>query len=410
MTIAGIIFRSEIALLLAAHTIFLFIVRRISIRRVIIPAGVSGLLVGLTLTVTVDSFFWQQFPLWPELAAFKFNVISGNAAAWGTHPWHFYFLNAIPRLLLNPLTYLVGVPSSLLHISTRRSALHILIPTLAYVAIYSFQPHKEWRFIIYTVPPLTAVSALGTAYIWTHRMKSILHRLLSLIFILSTLLSFLLSTFVLLPISAANYPGAHALNALHAYANNNDPKPTIFVHLGNLACQTGVTRFLQLPPPEKPLVYLPGSPDGSVPALRSGSPLWRYDKTENETLKATPAFWAQFDYVLAEPGEETDRIRSIVQPEDSHSDAHDRWEVVDVAEGFAGIRVLRPQEEGEKEPGPTGGAGGGKFEEELVGKVLGSKGVELWRLGVAMLRRYVTRGWWAEVRMEPKIQILKHVR
>ncbi|KAL2005623.1 hypothetical protein VTN00DRAFT_10116 [Thermoascus crustaceus] len=394
MTVAGIIFRSEIALLLAAHTIFLFVAGRISIRREIIPAGVSGLLIGLMLTLAVDSFFWQQFPLWPELAAFKFNVISGQASAWGTHPWHFYFSNALPRLLLNPLTYLVGIPSALFHVATRRNALYILVPSLAYIAIYSLQPHKEWRFIIYTIPPLTAVSALGTAYIWTHRTKSILYRLLSFLIILSTLASFLVSNFILLPISAANYPGAYALNALHAHAHNT--KPTISVHLGNLACQTGVTRFLQLPPPEKPLVYLPGSPDGSIPPLRSGSSLWKYDKTENETIKSSPGFWEQFDYVLAEPDEEA-KIRSLAED----SDGDKRWEVVNVVDGFAGVNILRPAE---------GTGTGGKFEEELFGKILGRKGAELWRFGVEMARRYVTKGWWAEVRMEPKIKILKRVR
>lgn len=405
MTVAGITFRSEIALLLAAHTIFLFVAGRISIRREIIPAGVSGLLIGLTLTVAVDSFFWQQFPLWPELAAFKFNVIAGQASAWGTHPWHFYFSNALPRLLLNPLTYLVGIPSALFHVATRRNALYILVPSLAYVAVYSLQPHKEWRFIIYTIPPLTAVSALGTAYIWTHRTKSILYRLLSILIILSTLASFLISNLILLPISAANYPGAHALNALHAHAHNNDTKPTMSVHLGNLACQTGVTRFLQLPPPEKPLVYLPGSPDGSIPPLRSGGSLWTYDKTENETLKSSPVFWERFDYVLAEPDEEA-KIRSITTHV-SDGDNRNRWEVIDIVDGFAGVKILRPGEESRSQ---SGSGKGGRFEEELLAKILGQRGVELWRFGAEMARRYVTRGWWAEVRMEPKIKILKRVR
>ncbi|KAF7588145.1 dolichyl-P-Man:Man(7)GlcNAc(2)-PP-dolichol alpha-1,6-mannosyltransferase, partial [Aspergillus hancockii] len=102
-TIAGIIFRSELALFLATNTIFLFLTGRITIQHDIIPAGALGLLLGLGTTVLVDSFFWQKFPLWPELDAFIFNVIHGQASAWGTHPWHFYFTNAIPRLLLNPL-------------------------------------------------------------------------------------------------------------------------------------------------------------------------------------------------------------------------------------------------------------------------------------------------------------------
>lgn len=386
MTVAGIIFRSELALLLATHTIFLFVTGRIRLLQDIIPAGVVGLLTGLTATVVVDSYFWQQFPLWPELAAFKFNVISGQASAWGTHPWYFYFANSIPRLLLNPLTYLVGIPSSLFLPSTRRASISLVVPSLAYVALYSFLPHKEWRFIIYIIPPLTAAAALGTSYIWTHRTRSTLYRVLSILIPLSTLVTLLVSTFILLPASAANYPGAHALKKLHVYAHGS--QPVVSVHMGNLACQTGVTRFQQLPPP--PLLHMPGRPDWKIPFLKSGaSTVWRYDKTEDEHLKSTPEFWDRFDYVLAE--DEREVTSKVSDPR--------RWEIIDEVEGFAGLRVLSPGENGK-----------GKLEKEALQTLLGENGVALFDLARDTIRRYITRGWWIEVRMEPKIKILKHVR
>ncbi|RAL01083.1 dolichyl-P-Man:Man(7)GlcNAc(2)-PP-dolichol alpha-1,6-mannosyltransferase [Aspergillus ibericus CBS 121593] len=385
LTIAGIIFRSELAIFLATNTIFLFATRRISIQREIIPAGILGLLVGLTSTVLVDSFFWQQFPLWPELAAFKFNVISGQASAWGTHPWHFYFTNAVPRLLLNPLTYTVGIPLALFQPSTRSLATYTLLPSLLFLAIYSAQPHKEWRFIVYTIPPLTAASALGASYIWTHRTKSLLYRLLSLLLLASTLASFLLSTFILLPASSANYPGAHALNALHTYAYANtetNPPSSISVYLDNLACQTGVTRFLQHP-----------SSSPSNPNNTNSNPIWHYDKTETETTKSHPSFWFQFDYVLIEPGEETEKLFAA-----SASGAK-QWEVVDTVDGFAGLRIIRPGDEAV-----------GKVEERVVGMVFGNEGARGWELGRELARRVVTRGWWVEVRMEPKIRVLRRVK
>ena len=370
MTVAGIIFRSELAIFLATNTLFLFATRRITIQREIIPAGILGLLVGLTSTVLVDSFFWQQFPLWPELAAFKFNVISGQASAWGTHPWHFYFTNAVPRLLLNPLTYVVGLPFALYQPSTRGLAANTLIPSLFFLAIYSAQPHKEWRFIIYTIPALTAAASLGASYIWTHRTKSLLYRLLSLGMLVSTFASFLLSTFVLLPASSANYPGAHALNTLHAYAENTKPTSSpdsISVYLGNLACQTGVTRFLQHP---------------SSPSSESTTP-WYYDKTEDETTKSSPTFWSEFDYVLVEPSEESEKILGS-------------WEVVDTVDGFAGLRIVRPGDEAV-----------GAVEEKVITYVLGDEGVRLFEKGRAFVRDVITKGWWVEVRMEPKIRILR---
>lgn len=380
LTVAGIVFRSELALFLATHTVFLYLAGRITIRREIIPAGVLGLLVGLTSTVLIDSFFWQQFPLWPELTAFKFNVLAGQASAWGSHPWHFYFSNAIPRLLLNPLTYIIGIPVALLTPSTRFPAASITIPSLLFVAIYSIQPHKEWRFIIYTVPPLTASAALGATYIWNHRTKSPLFRILSLFMILSTLASLFLSTFVLLPASSANYPGAQALRTLHHTANS--PNPEISVYLGNLACQTGVTRFVEIPPHSR-LIYS-GDP---IPIVQT----WHYDKTEDEKAKSSASFWNKFDYILIEPGEEENQVRTA-------SGNPEIWAEFDSVEGFAGLKILRPGDEAV-----------GLVEERLLRAVAGSRGLEIWNGARDFARRVLTRGWWVEVRMEPKIKILRRV-
>lgn len=383
LTIAGVVFRAELALFLAAHTIFLLLTGRISIRQEIIPAGTVGLLVGLASTISLDSFFWQQFPLWPELAAFKFNVVSGQASAWGEQPWHYYFSNAIPRLLLNPSTYLAGLPVALVQPSTRLPATSILIPSLAFVAVYSIQPHKEWRFIVYTIPPLTAASALGASYIWTHRAKSLLYRLLSLLSVLSTLAAFLFSTFVLLPASSANYPGAHALRTLHRTADSCNPE--ISVYLGNLACQTGVTHFLEAPA-EPRRVH---ARSHSGPGLASVLQTFRYDKTENETVKASPDFWESFDYLLIEPGDEESRIRDV-------TGGSVIWDEDGVVDGFAGLKVLAPGEEA-----------AGLAEERLLRAMFGSDGPRLWGMARDLARRSLTRGWWVEVRMEPRIKILR---
>ncbi|KAJ0420069.1 Alg9-like mannosyltransferase family-domain-containing protein [Aspergillus carlsbadensis] len=385
ITIAGIVFRAELALFLATHTIFLFATGRISIQREIIPAGILGLILGLAITIPVDSFFWQEPFLWPELAAFKFNVVAGQASAWGTHSWHYYFTNALPRLLLNPLTYLIGIPISLLQPATRRISTSILIPSLIYIAIYSAQPHKEWRFIVYVIPSLTAAAALGASYIWTHRAKSLIYRLLSLAMLGSALVSFAISSFILLPASSANYPGAHALNALHAHVLTNPPTPgnlplPLNIHLGNLACQTGVTRFLQLP---------------STPHTDSDSSYisWHYDKSDSPSQKTSPAFWSQFDYILLEPNE-ADAVRAL--------STMTEWDEVETVNAFAGIRVLRPGVEAET-----------VVEEGILRKVLvgNADGLVYWWKGlVGLLRGRVTRGWWVEVRMEPRIRILERVR
>ncbi|KAK2788249.1 dolichyl-P-Man:Man(7)GlcNAc(2)-PP-dolichol alpha-1,6-mannosyltransferase [Onygenales sp. PD_12] len=405
LTLAGIIFRSELALLLATTTLYLWSKRLINLRHHIIPAAIVGLYVGLTTTIFTDSLFWQQFPLWPEFSAFKFNVLSGQASAWGTSPWHYYFTNAIPRLLLNPLTYLLAVPLSLSLPATRPAASSLLLPSLTYIALYSIIPHKEWRFILYTIPPLTTSASLGASYLWTHRSKSPLTRLLSALLVLSTLASFALSTLLLLPISATNYPGAHALNALHTLAHNS--QQSITVHMDNLACQTGVTRFLEFPEPGAPLVRLPGSPDGRYPVIQTGATRWVYDKTEMGELErmeregkgkgGLEGFWEGIDYALVEVVGD-DGAGAGADPKVAGNAGGGQWEVVGEVSGFGGVRVLRA------------GEGEGKVEEGILRQLLGERAVEGWRVVRGLVRRYVTRGWWVEVKMVPRVRILRHFR
>ncbi|KAJ5570029.1 uncharacterized protein N7459_009459 [Penicillium hispanicum] len=383
LTFAGVVFRSELALLVGTQTLFLLATRQIELVRGAIVAGLAGLATGLLATVLVDSQFWQRYPLWPELDAFLFNVVSGQSSAWGTDPWYFYFLNALPRLLLNPLTYLLAIPVALRQPATRSAAIPLLVPSLAFIALYSFQPHKEWRFIIYTIPPVTAAAALGASYLWTRRSRSLFSWAASRILVLSTLAAFLLSNAALLPASAANYPGAHALNTLHqhhdqstAMSNLHTQPGSVAVYLGNLACQTGVTRFLQQP-------------------ATSG---WRYDKTEDEKVKDTDAFWSQFDYVLVEASADPEyqdadetRLRSALPGS--------KWDVAEVVDGFAGISIVRP-----------GSPAAGTAERRILSMFGGDRAVGVYESLRDSVRKAVLRGWWVELKMQPKIKVLKRVR
>ena len=102
--IAGVIFRSEVALLLLSQLSILLLQSQVSVQSVI-PAGVLGAIFALTVSVPIDSLFWQRL-IWPELAGFYYNAIQGKSADWGTSPFTYYFANSLPRLLLNPLILL----------------------------------------------------------------------------------------------------------------------------------------------------------------------------------------------------------------------------------------------------------------------------------------------------------------
>jgi alpha-1,6-mannosyltransferase len=380
LTVAGVVFRSELAILVGTITIYLFITRRISITNVIIPAGIGGLVIGLLCTVPLDSFFWQSFPLWPEWTGFYYNTIQGHSADWGVSPWHYYFANALPRLLLNPATFLLCIPVAIMNISTSRRSLDLLVPLLSFVALYSFLPHKEWRFILYVIPGLTAVAADGAAWIWTRRSKSFVYATLSLALLGSVLVSFAAST-AILGISSLNYPGGEALHTLHKEMGHPD-RNHFSVYFDNLACQTGVTRFLESHRGPQTVLDVLEARD----TLNSRT--WTYDKTEDPDALLDPMFWTKFDYVLAE------RPEKVIGS----------WEVVHTVYGFGGVRLLKPGEESGLlvEYSDT-------TEEKVTSQdKWASKVAATWHGLEKLLRNGLLRGYWAEIRMEPKIHILQN--
>jgi alpha-1,6-mannosyltransferase len=441
LVLAGIIFRSELALLLATQLLHLLIKPLISLQT-IIPIGLHSAAIALAISIPIDSYFWQR-PIWPELASFFYNAIQGKSTDWGTSPFHAYFTSFLPKLLLNPMIPLLLIPSALYFPATRRSALGLVAPSLVFVAIYSLQPHKEARFIIYVVPPLTACASLGAHYIFTRRSRSLINRLLSFLIVISIVSSFAAST-IMLGISSLNYPGGEALFKLHelvvhsSNSSSEQTQRTVNVHMDVLACMTGVSRFQQddpTPPLSHHLTMLAPLAPLLLPLLPSSisnitstthdvpkTPpqiKYSYDKTEDPAALLDPAFWSRFDYVLAE------RPETVIG----------KWEVVDTVYGYAGMEVLRPggvsrsgveegEEVGRRVWGAIGGGGdeGGEDGDERGGKSERAGAVskvEVFREDVERMglygavregmSRWVTRGWWVGPRMEAKIRILKRV-
>ncbi|KAL6248896.1 Dol-P-Man:Man(7)GlcNAc(2)-PP-Dol alpha-1,6-mannosyltransferase [Rhinocladiella similis] len=411
LTLATVIFRSEIALLLASHCLYLFLKsgtasNAISLIRVVfIPSILSATVAGLVLTVSIDTFFWQSRTLlWPELAAFWSNVFPANdslgASAWGTSPWHWYFTSALPRLVLNP--FLLALPFWGLTTTLCPQLSDLLIPSLSYISLYSILPHKETRFLFPVVPPITASVALCASYISTRRHRHHLYKLTTYILLLSSVLTAVISTGLLLPLSSLTYPGGTALTSLHALSLNYGPKPRIRVHLSNLALQTGVTHFLDEPASrlhDRPVFTLPGSPDGHKPTIRSTRPTqWIYDKSDNQTEFLTPTFWAQFDYVVVE-----DPARVI-----------GAWDIVDKIPGLGNPRILNPDVgRGLLVLGPKTA----RREEDGLSRIADATYGEMgkWVYGVVhdVLREGYgcnwswTKGWWIHWGLEPKLYILK---
>ena len=200
----------------------------------------------------------------------------------------------------------------------------------------------------------------------------------------STLASFAASG-AMLAVSRLNYPGAEALNQLHFLAANETG--VVRVHMDTLACMTGVTRFLETPPP--------------VMGNGEEAAFWVYDKEEDERRLLDPLFWEGAYYAIAEFPE---RVVG-------------RWEVLDTVEGYSGVEIVRPEE---------GLVVGEKFGWDdlwemcslAVGKA--REGRDLGALGECvgtgygmvegLMKRYVTKGWWVRMKMEPRLRILRKER
>ncbi|KAJ1955836.1 dolichyl-P-Man:Man(7)GlcNAc(2)-PP-dolichol alpha-1,6-mannosyltransferase [Linderina pennispora] len=215
----------------------------------------------VALTVVVDSYYWQTAWMWPELHVFRFNVIEQRSSEWGVSPAHFYVTYFIPRLLLGALPFAIsGVALSV-------DAAKLAVPYIAAIAVFSANPHKEWRFIIYVVPIFNICAALGIAKLLRHRRIRTLARLTAVGVSAASFAAVVLMTYI----SSLNYPGGYALSALHRIATSSNAH----VHIDTYSAMTGVTRFGQ---------------------TRSD---WMYDKTED----LMPPQFSNFTHLLtSEPG------------------------------------------------------------------------------------------------------------
>ncbi|KAI1361258.1 Alg9-like mannosyltransferase family-domain-containing protein [Xylaria arbuscula] len=388
LTLATAIFRSELAILMMTVTLYgLIIERRISLAQIIAPfLGFFAL--ALFISVPIDSYFWQK-PLWPELWGFYYNAVLGSSSEWGVSPWHYYLSSALPKILMNPLTSSVLIPFALRTPGTAKQASALVLPSLLFVVIYSLQPHKEARFIFYVAPPLTAAAALGADYIFSRRTKSPLFAAGSLAVAGSVLLSFAVSSAMLI-ISSLNYPGGEALAALKELVSSSSELSdiqTAAVHTDVLSCMTGVTLFGQ----HSSHLRLPLGDSETGTGKGNSAVSFTFDKTEDETTLRNPLFWEKFDYLLAEdPGKP-------LGP----------WETIGVVEGFAGIEILKPGFSVGGDGSSSSGTGVGGDVESGGDRILG-RGALVKRLRENV--RKITGGWWIGPRMEPRVHVMRKMR
>jgi alpha-1,6-mannosyltransferase len=118
------------------------------------------MILQIVLSTPLDSWFWQKAWMYPEGQVWYFNTILNQSHRWGISPWHTYFTNFLPKLLLFALP--MAIYGILWDMVTGRRMMRYWIPCVLFVSAYSFLGHKEWRFIVYVVPILNFLAAFGS--------------------------------------------------------------------------------------------------------------------------------------------------------------------------------------------------------------------------------------------------------
>ncbi|ANZ77971.1 BA75_04787T0 [Komagataella pastoris] len=302
LAFSGVVLRAEIGV----FALLLAIVSVLQTRNSdnffhILKNGVVGTLAGAICSYVFDSYFWG-YKVIPEINSFVFNVLKGQSDNWGVEPWYAYLVKYLPNLFnKSPLLILV-VPGLFLKNDKLKNSKSLTLSSLLYLAIISLQPHKEWRFIVYVVPPLVITISTVLAQL---PKKFTIAKVAAVFMCFGSLLLSLLFLFI----SSYNYPGGEALQHLNEkllLLDQNSLPVDIKVHLDVPACMTGVTLF----------GYLDNSKLTNLGIV--------YDKTEDESLEM---IWDSFSYVISEI--------------DLDSSTAPKWEgdwlKIDVIQGYNGI-------------------------------------------------------------------------
>ncbi|XP_065178564.1 dol-P-Man:Man(7)GlcNAc(2)-PP-Dol alpha-1,6-mannosyltransferase-like [Sycon ciliatum] len=232
--LAGLVFRSELILLLAPVAVVDLAVQRHGFQRRLITYVKYALIavpLWIGLSVLIDSFLWQRW-LWAEGEVLYYNTVLNKSKNWGVMPFMWYFYSALPRSLS------IAIP--LMAVGTWAGGyrmLGVIAPAFIFVCLYSFLPHKELRFIIYALPVFNVAAALGLKHLWN--LQSF--RLLSRLACIACITAGMTASAGFLYVSHHNYPGGVALQRLHSL----NPEGHVYLHICNAAAQTGVSRFGQ---------------------------------------------------------------------------------------------------------------------------------------------------------------------
>ncbi|GAM22656.1 hypothetical protein SAMD00019534_058310, partial [Acytostelium subglobosum LB1] len=120
-------------------------------RDVLLAASIT-----LAMVIVVDYCFYKEITLVPYNFLY-YNIVRNFSALYGTHPFHWYFTNALPVVAFTLLPLVILGCQRLYTVQQRgggggANRLHLVGVTLVTVTLYSCLAHKEFRFIFPIVP------------------------------------------------------------------------------------------------------------------------------------------------------------------------------------------------------------------------------------------------------------------
>lgn len=302
LSAAAIVFRLELAAMAAGLALFSFIYKKVDLFRAI-KFGFMGAGVAIGISMTIDSHFWGEWGV-PEVDAFIFNVVLGKSSEWGTESPLAYFTHYL-RMLFLPPTILV-----LNYVGFKVAPSNLKVVTLAgyfHILALSAQPHKEWRFIIYSVPSIIMLGSSGAAYLWENfRVQTLgnagLLSLLPISVFASAVVSLMFGY-----VSTLNYPGGEALAVFNNYIISNNIT-NVTAHITVPPCMTGVSLFGELDHDKYGVVY-----------------------DRSEKIETVQSLWDTYDYLI------THENSNIGMSYGLNDTTADEWELIGKSKIFAGI-------------------------------------------------------------------------
>lgn len=160
------------------------------------------------------------------------NTVDNRSSEWGVSPWHWYFINAIPKstTIAYPLALfaIIFKPTGRIFDS---KVIELLTPAMIFVGMYSLLPHKELRFIFPALPVINVCGAIGLT-------KMLKHFPLGKLIIAVLLVSSLTFSTGMTYVSYLNYPGGQALRefnrqyrSIQENTNSQKLKEGLVVHV-----------------------------------------------------------------------------------------------------------------------------------------------------------------------------------